>query len=432
MSLVLEFLSTFVVSFCEILSWHNISKEKLNLKNWKFFVSIVVLTIINIMNYHFMNNFVKGVGIMIAAIIFCKIILEKDLKDCIILSFLGELLVVISEAILCILLTILFKLTINVILDSSIIIFMNDILIGLILVLTSRLSFVSKIYKFISKITKNIKEYQIILFLIFVILVSSSIFATAYFQNNLYLILILNIVISLLYTIVIVVGFNYQNRYYKINYKYNISLDNLQAQELVINEYRMINHENKNQLLTIKSMTRNKQVIRYIDSLILQKEAFKNEIINTTLKLPEGGIRGLIYSKMLYMKDKNIDCYLNVDKKITSKILANISDNDIVDICHILGVFLDNAIQETLNLDGKKINIYLHLSAETLSINISNNHHQNFGTNKNNETLKTTKGKGHGYGLSLVKRIVDRNKRLVNNRKITRDTFTQELLIKLK
>ena len=42
----------------------------------------------------------------------------------------------------------------------------------------------------------------------------------------------------------------------------------------------------------------------------------------------------------------------------------------------------------------------------------------------------TTKGKGHGYGLQLVKNIVENNSKFETETEISSNTFTQTLKIK--
>ena len=154
--------------------------------------------------------------------------------------------------------------------------------------------------------------------------------------------------------------------------------------------------------------------------------------MNETYKLPEGGIRGLIYSKILIMREKNIECNLNVDKRITIKLLYNISDNDIVDICQILGVFIDNAMEECYRIDKKEIQITLHIQNNCLIIEISNYHNRDYKSINKSIQIKSTKGKGHGYGLQLVKRLIENNKKLRNERLISKEIFTQKLIIDIK
>ena len=43
----------------------------------------------------------------------------------------------------------------------------------------------------------------------------------------------------------------------------------------------------------------------------------------------------------------------------------------------------------------------------------------------------TTKGKGHGYGLSLVEQLVKSDSNLINEKEISKDIFTQRLKIKM-
>ena len=45
------------------------------------------------------------------------------------------------------------------------------------------------------------------------------------------------------------------------------------------------------------------------------------------------------------------------------------------------------------------------------------------------EAGKTSKGEGHGYGLSLVKEIIKKNKRLRNERGIMGNQFQQFVVI---
>ena len=236
---------------------------------------------------------------------------------------------------------------------------------------------------------------------------------------------------SVLYTIILIIVFNYQNRYYRVNIKYENSINNLYAQESIIEDFKIMNHENKNQLLTIKSMNKNKKIEGYINSLIEQKEKFKNEILDASLKLPEGGIRGLIYIKLLYMKEKNISCNLNVDKKINIKTFRNINDNDTVDVCQILGVYIDNAIEEVVNLNNRNININLYMEDNELVVSISNTYCSKLQVNNRTNELYTTKGKNHGYGLKLVRRLILNNKKLRNETQILKDSFNQKLFIKI-
>lgn len=429
MSLLFEFISTFIVSLSEVIAWKNIVSN-CEIKKYKYYFFPLILTVLNMINYHFMSDFIKAVGIIAIAIIICRLMLNISIKRAIIVTFICEMLVIISEAIFALFLALIFKMELES--KSIMIAYILDFSIAIFLYTISKVNIIHKTFIFIDEITAQIKLYQVILFLVFVMLSSSSIFAYVYLDKNIPLILIINVFICIIYTAIVILVFNYQNRYYKANFKYQNSIDNLQAQELIIDDYRIMNHENKNQLLTIKSMSSEKVIINYINSLVKQKEQFKSEIIDVSLRLPQGGIRGLIYTKLLYMKDKKIKCNLHVDKKIKEKFFSNMNDNDVVDICQILGVYIDNAIEEVLDLKEKIVTIDLYIDHNNLNISISNKYGSELKKNKdNNSDLSTTKGNGRGYGLKLVKRLLSNNKKLSNKTQITKDTFNQILCIKL-
>ena len=427
MNFALEFFSTLIVSIGEVFAWHNIYKKKINLLNPFNILLIIILTTLNFLNYKFLNNFFKGIGTIVISSFISKMMMDIKIKDSILLSFIEEIMVIISEALIVIIISFVFKLDMNGITDSLYMQIIFDCLIALCLYFVSKISLFSKLYFKLAKITDNLKINVLFLILLFVIFGITVLFSTTYFKDHLQIAIIINISISLVYTVILFLILNYQNRYYKIKLKYKNIIDNLQAHEMIIDNYRVINHENKNQLLTIKSMTNNKKVIGYINSLLNQNKSFHDEVIAATLKLPEGGIRGLIYSKITQMRNNGVECNINVDKNIKSSILYNIDDNNNVQICEILGVFIDNACEAVENLENKIVNIDLYLVDKTITISISNT----YNPSSFNKNIKSTKGSGRGYGLQLVKKIINNNKCLSNETHITKDVFIQKLIIEV-
>ena len=148
--------------------------------------------------------------------------------------------------------------------------------------------------------------------------------------------------------------------------------------------------------------------------------------------IPAGGLRGLIYSKILTMDNLDIDYELEFSREIkTVDLINNIDDSTMLDICKIVGVYLDNAIQAVEYLDEKYINIEMYLEHNNLIISISNNYIGKLEIDKFEEMKYTTKKNGHGYGLTLSKQIIDNNSLLSNEKRVTNDTFSQILKIKM-
>lgn len=426
MSMIIAFLGTFVLTTAQTYSWSIISDSKEKIIGFSNISKIILFVISVFVVHNYSINVSKGVLVLLLAVIFCRLIIKRKISNCIILAFISELISIICESILVIVIALFFSKYVKDITQSPYIQMIFDLVISIFIVLISRFKMMKKLYIYLVRITENIKLYQVFLFIMFAIFAITSIFVSTYFKEYLQVVVITNICISIAYSLIVILIFSLQNRYYKIRTEYNTTLDGLQAKEEIINEYRVINHENKNQLMTIKSLTRNKKVISYINSLIKQKNKFNNEILNLSLKVPEGGIRGLLYNKLLYMREMGIKCIINNDRKVNSKILLNINDDDIVDICQVLGVFIDNSIDEVIN-HTKEISISIFIVGNFLVISVSNQYEK-----KDNDLLdfKTTKGDNHGYGLKLVKKIIDNNKKLYNETSIMKNIITQKIFIK--
>ena len=278
-------------------------------------------------------------------------------------------------------------------------------------------------------LTRTISKYFAIIILGFVIFLCSLLFNLSYYDYSQTISLIVNTFIIMVYFTIVVMVIYKDNKYHKIYSKYSMTMDELEEYEAIINDYRVINHESKNQLTYIKGMTTNKKVNEYIDEILNNRFKKNDSIFNKSLLIPTGGLRGLIYSKMLVMKKMEIDYYLHVDKKINNKLIHNISVSDMIDVCQIIGVYLDNAMEEVKkSKDGKiYINIYEN---NGINIEVNNSIIDNLDINKIDKTGYTTKGKGHGYGLTLVNEILKSNKNIVNSRSIYNNILIQKIIIK--
>ena len=204
----------------------------------------------------------------------------------------------------------------------------------------------------------------------------------------------------------------------------------------MIDKFRVSTHENKNEFYTIRNMLKeennDEKVIKYIDKLIDNKIKDSDKIMKKTAKIPEGGLRATIYSKLCLMDKLKIKYKLNISRDVRTTDLINLDEDIILKICKILGVFLDNAIEAVKHLKKKEIFIEIYSLNNYLCIDITNNFKGNLDLDKISNTKYTTKGDGHGYGLTLVSKLLEEEpNKLENEKSINRDTFTQTLKIKM-
>ena len=101
-------------------------------------------------------------------------------------------------------------------------------------------------------------------------------------------------------------------------------------------------------------------------------------------------------------------------------------------ICTIVGIFLDNALEASDLALKKNVSIILITEKNKLIINISNTYKGVIDASKIDEAGYSTKGKNRGFGLEMVKNIIEESSYLKNERQITGSIFNQKLIIKTK
>ena len=175
-----------------------------------------------------------------------------------------------------------------------------------------------------------------------------------------------------------------------------------------------------------------KKTIEYINEIIKEKRE-DNELMYTKAKrIPTGGLQGLVYQKMLVMQENYINVVLDVSSNVRKIDFSKLSSKMNYDICRIMGIILDNAIEETIKFNRKEREIVISMYIDELFvIEVSNRIKDNIELNKIYDKGYTSKEKGHGYGLSLLKKIIDENTNITNELKIINDIFTQIIKIKM-
>jgi len=218
----------------------------------------------------------------------------------------------------------------------------------------------------------------------------------------------------------------------KIVSEYDQLLNYVKTYEKLLEEKNKNQHEYKNQLLVIKSMisVQNKTAIKYIDEYISAENNQKNsEWLNKLKYIPQGGLKGLIYYKIEEMIYKKINIYIDISSELENTNLNKYFKN-LQDISKVIGVYLDNAIEAATNSKQKYIIIEVFLEKKVLVFKISNTYNGSIDLSKIDNEGYTTKGKGKGYGLSLVKDIISKNDSLEQARELNGIYYVQKLNIK--
>ena len=338
---------------------------------------------------------------------------------------------IVSELVFSILLILLFDFRVGQ--YSSLQILSANIFVSVFSALLIKTKICKNIFNNLVDVASRIKFRTLLFMALSIIIIANMYLAITYYNYDpLYYIIIntLSIYIIMLITYFLA---KKESDYIKVSDKYNVMLKSLKEYEIMLDQYRISNHENKNQLLTIRNMLPkdNEEIRNYIDKIVDNNLKDNNNIMVKVSKIPSGGLKGLIYSKLLVMQQKKVNYDLNISRGVSTIDLIKLDDSVVLDICKIIGVYLDNSIEAVEDLDEKNISIEMYMQDDNLVICISNNYEGLLDINKIDEKGYTSKGNGHGYGLSLTKELINNNSRLSNNKCINGNIFSQELIIKL-
>ena len=402
----------------------------------KIFLLALIVSIVTSVFDIFFSNLVRIIAIFIFLIIICRFTVTKSHKKSILLFIISELIVWIGEFSFVIIISIFNSGEIESVLQTPLVYFLLTLYICIFFALLLHKKIPQRAFHFMDNnyLYSNNSDTLKYSFIIIAIIIISTI--ESYMNLPLTIVLITNVIMAIIFIGLVIMSSKIKANYNKINSKYETSISSLKEYEVMIDKFRIDTHENKNEFLTIRNMLKDKSnketVIKYIDKLVDNKIKDNDKIMKKTSKIPEGGLRATIYSKLCLMDKLKINYKLSISREVRTTDLINLDEDLVLKICKILGVFLDNAIEAVKDINKKEISIEIYIMGQELCVDITNNFKGSLDLNKINNIKYTTKGDGHGYGLTLVSKLIaEESDKLENEKSINRDNFTQTLKIKM-
>jgi len=359
MDIIKLLLAVFFTIFATLCIWHKLLNRKIDYNNPKFYITLTCLMLIALINYFNVNAYIRITIVTLTLMIFFRFLFKENLQRCIITPIISQMIVMISEMTFAILISLLFKMNNEQIVNTQFGNLLSNLVIAIISVLLIKIPVFSKLYDFLIKITDRINRNKLIIFSLFIIVIANLLTMFLYYRVEFIYLLIFNTCLTLFCLSIVIYSFKTQDNYIKVYDKYNTTLNSLKEYEDILDRYRISNHENKNQLLIIRNMLpkTNKKLISYIDKIIENKLKDNEKAIIEACKIPAGGLRGLIYSKILVMKNLKINYILEISKSVKTVDLINLDDSLMLDICKVIGVYIDNAIEEVKKLGCNVVDI---------------------------------------------------------------------------
>lgn len=441
--MLIDLVSIFIFNIIIILCVYKLNDKKINLKSKRFYIAILFLNLLAAINYNLNIMYLKPFINFISLVFIGRIIMENKIRNSVVSSILIYVSILLSEIVILIFCMCVLGISskeqmmdcINYINSDTILAAFATILSPLISLCIFENMCVKKLYNSILMVVNRIKVKRVIPFSMLIFFIILLTYVIIYYSDSLIATIVIFIIFLLLLIYIIMKDLKVRNEYDDTKEKYSTTKQSLLEYEDMIDKYRVNNHENKNQLLIIQNMIKNKEneVNEYIDNLVGNVYMSNEKTLTDVSIIPAGGLRATIHTKLNLMDNKNIKYMLNIDRKLRVIDFDNIGSDLNLKICKIVSIFIDNAIDEVgTHKKDKIVNIEMYIDDDKLFFEVSNKFKNNFDIDKISEKRYTTKSNGHGYGLTLAKEIIDSEKRLNNYKTIEDDVFTQILEVDLK
>ena len=355
-----------------------------------------------------------------------KYLFNLNLNESIILNFLGMVITAISEIIFVIITIIVLKIPDTIINNY---VTGNPLSAVLSLILVMLIMKISK--KYIYKIQSVLNKDWILYAFYIISMLGLAVFLNRNLQNlNDYKELSLNIITIFLFFSIMFLLLQEKVKTDKIQKEYDSMFNYLENTETLLEKYQKYNHENKNQLIVLKSIApKNKKIAEFIDNILEDEIDHKDKWISQLKNIPNGGLKGLLSYKINQMTDNKIKVTVNTSSRVKGFKFNKLGTKAYRDICKIIGVYLDNAYEASKESRKKEVTIEMLIEKEMLVIIISNTYKGKIKLSEIDKSGYTTKGKGHGVGLSLVKDIIESSKYLSQKREVIQDYYFQYFYI---
>lgn len=433
---MVEYLKVFIDSLFVWIAIYFIGKVLFNEKS-KFIRLILslllfsaVLGYLNYINSEILNGTIKILTVYYLFCLYIKINFNKHYSKTVVASLIIYIAFIISEVIIMIISSVILKslgVEISTVKNS---ILMNFLISAGMFIIIYLFKDRLKLYIENSDFKKKSKRILIIVILINLALLGYKLPVTEW---KLSVEFIVTMLILLIFCLVGVFMLKQNYDMVKTASMYQQVIEYSKTTNKLLEDYRIINHEHKNQLSIIRQMTdpKNKRLIEYLDNLLEQKNVVKYPWISSLNNLPSEGLKGLLNYKLVEMSNCGITPIVNISKDISKLKLDKLSTRQKDSLYSIAGVYLDNAMEAAEKSKEKRINLNIYKDKTELVIIIGNTYKGDINIDRIDDYGYSTKGKNRGVGLHIVRNILDNNTIFSVERRLIDNYYIQELRVNL-
>lgn len=409
--LILGYISLVYSIIAHVLCYQKCTGREFNQNKLKSIIVILIFTFINFLCSLYGNIYIKTYISMLMFFLIYKIIYKADTKEIIITTIILTTMSIILEFLLMGVMTTIIpnmnKLNDNLI-YKTISTFIHSTIFYLIIAIPKINSVIKKI---INKLKEKIKIEIVLLAIIVIINIMTVLYGDNYKDYKIFFIIGISI-ISLISLLLLLICIMLSKE--KVNIQNKILRENIEEYEKIADDYSELKHNLTNDLLAIKSIA-NKKAQDLVDEKI--KKYHKNyNWVNKLSNIPKG-LQGLVYIKLNSITKYKIN--FEVKSNLKENLIEKIKSKTYANLCDILGIILDNAVEATRKSKDKSIFINMEESNQEVKIQIINTFKDELDLDKIGKSKYSTKGLKRGIGLNYINKISNKSikvkKEIINN-----------------
>lgn len=423
--IITVFFDITIIMIVKKLLKEEILSRLLKLVMWIFIQVLITLFLFETNNY---NNLVSIVSILVASFMISDLF-ELKIGKALLVSILCGLVTAIPDLICSSIVTkfMTFETSRNNIWIMTTMSLINCI----VTVSIFQISFIKKVLSKLLIDKKSLKDKKLISYSILVFFVVGLLY---YFITNIYSLKPEYIISSIAIIIFVILSFVYSKERSEYDYlmaEYDVLYECVQEFEEWTESAQLNIHEYKNQLSKILDVTNDEKVLKIVNKIIKNTSRVDTDMLNQLKDLPKGGIKGLLYYKMIIAKNKNIQLTIDIGKNVNTDFLK-LTEQEAEDLSKLIGIYFDNAIEAVEKTDKSKICLEIYSLKNALHFVFSNPIIENIDLEKIHQKGTSSKGKGRGNGLFFASKIIKSNERFSEETQKINDYYIQRISINLQ
>lgn len=417
-------LCTLILNMTSMYIITSLLDRKLKLVSLRNLIIIVTLTSVQTIAYNYEYSILYTFVNYMLLVIANKIIFKENMCKIIVATYILLLILIIGDIINSIVM--INFVTLSKIRSCWYLRIISNLFVSLYSIIIS-LVFNKKFKYFVKKFENR---YIPVMYL-FTVLIISIIFViygiAANFDFNISFITNILIIVALVSFFYIFI--NEDNEFHKLNDEYDSLFKCIQTFEEWIEREQLNRHEYKNQLASLRCISKEKKVKDKIDSIINDNININSSTVNQLKPIPNGGLKGLLYYKIVIAQNNKLNIELDISLKHPN-LIKNISEVNMKIICRLVGIYMDNAIEAATTTNKKIICLEIYEIKKEINIVISNSFNKTDNFSKRYEKGYSTKGKGRGNGLYFAKKMANKCSWITEEQSTHDEFYIQKLIIK--